>query len=116
GALAAQTHKVSSLEEIVVSDVFLTTDQGRITIYDLADRPGNCSSVFQAVAAGGIVVDMIVHNLTSAGRAELSFSAPRHDLDGALSLTQSAVHALDASARVAADANIARLFVLGVGM
>src|SRR3712207_7704137 len=45
----------SSMEEIVVSDVLLNTDEGRITIANLPDRPGCCSQVFQAVAAGGIV-------------------------------------------------------------
>ena len=62
------------------------TDQGRITIFDLPDRAGNCSRVFQAVAAGGIVVDMIVQNLTDAGRAELSFSVPQSDLERAAEL------------------------------
>ena len=32
------------MEDIVVSDVLLGTDQGRITIFDLPDRPGNCSA------------------------------------------------------------------------
>src|SRR5207249_6822836 len=74
--LAAITQRLSAMEDIVVSDVLLTTDQGRITIFNLPDRPGNCSRVFQAVAGGGIVVDMIVQNLTAPGRAELSFSVP----------------------------------------
>ena len=39
------------MEDIVVSDVLLDTDQGRITIFGLPDQPGNCSRVFQAVAA-----------------------------------------------------------------
>jgi aspartate kinase len=110
------THQLSSMEDIVVSDVLLKIDHGRITILDLPDRPGHCSRIFQAVAAGGIVVDMIVQNLTSAGRGELSFSVPSRDLDKALALTQSVVQQIDASTRVAADANIAKVFVLGVGM
>src|SRR5439155_6308314 len=82
--LAARVQRLSSMEEIVVSDVLLRTDHGRITVSNLPDRPGNCSRIFQAVAAGGIVVDMIIQNLTSAGRAELSFSVPQGDLDRAL--------------------------------
>jgi aspartate kinase len=113
--LTALTQQLASMEDIVVSDALLSTDQGRITIFGLPDRPGNCSRVFQAVAAGGIVVDMIVQNLT-AGRVELSFSVPQPDLERALTLTQEVVKDIDASSRVAADANIARLIVLGVGM
>jgi aspartate kinase len=113
--LAALAQQLTSMEDIVVSDVLLTTDHGRITIFDLPDRPGNCSRVFQAVAAGGIVVDMIVQNLT-AGRVELSFSVPLGDLERARALTADVVARIDRAARVAADGNIAKLFVLGVGM
>lgn len=110
------THKLSSMEDIVVSDVLLDSGHGRITVTDLPDRPGNCLEIFQAVAAGGIIVDMIVQNLTSNGRAELSFSVPRANLPQALSRTQEVLGRIDANARVAADAHIARLFVFGVGM
>jgi aspartate kinase len=115
GRLAALTQQLASMEDIVVSDVLLATDQGRITIFGLPDQPGYCSRVFQAVAAAGIVVDMIVQNL-AAGRTELSFSVPQADLERALTVTREVVAALDAATRVAADAGIARLFVHGVGM
>jgi aspartate kinase len=114
--LAALSQRLSSMEEIVVSDVLLNPDQGRITLFNLPDRPGNCSKVFQAVANGGIVVDMIVQNLTPEGRAELSFSVPRGDLGRARELTEQAARAVDPDTRVAADPDIAKLFVLGVGM
>jgi aspartate kinase len=119
--LAGKDHPVtsqqlSSMEDIVVSDVLLHTDHGRITILDLADRAGNCSRIFQAIAANGIIVDMIVQNLPRAGRAELSFSVPRDDLAKAMTLTQEVVRTVDPACRVVADADIARLFVIGVGM
>ena len=110
------TSQLASMEDIVVSDVRLRTDQSRITIFDLPDRPGVCSRVFQAVAAGGIVVDMIVLNVSHPGRAELSFSVPRGDLARALGLTQAVVAQIDRGSRAVADADIAKLFVLGVGM
>src|SRR5262249_51172136 len=91
-ALARLTHQRSSMEEIVASDVLLDADQGRITIFNLPDRAGNCSHVFQAVAAGGIVVDMIVQNLSAQDRAELSFSVPRGELGRALKLTEEVLH------------------------
>jgi aspartate kinase len=116
GKDAPLTYRLDSMEDIVVSDVLLTTDQGRITIFDLPDRPGLCADVFRAVAGAGIVVDLIVQNLTGAGRAELSYSVPRADLQRALELTAQAVRAIDPATRVAADPNIAKLFVLGVGM
>jgi aspartate kinase len=114
--LATITQRLSAMEDIVVSDVLLSTDEGRITIFNLPDRAGNCSRVFQAVAAGGIVVDMIVQNLAGNGKAQLSFSVPRSHLERARMLTDQIVHAVAPETRVTADPDIATLFVLGVGM
>jgi len=59
---------------------------------------------------------MIVQNLTRAGRAEISFSVLRNELPRALALTQEAVRAVDPGVRVVADPDIAKLYVLGVGI
>jgi aspartate kinase len=104
------------MEDILVSGVHLNTEQSRITIHDLPDLPGNCSRVFNAVATGGIVVDMIVQNLTGPAKAELSFTVPRADLTRALKRTQDVVQQIDPGCRVVGDADVAVLFVLGVGM
>jgi aspartate kinase len=114
--LATAIARLSGMEDIVISGVKLHTGYGRVTVFDLPDRPGNCSAVFQAVAAGHISVDMIVQNLTAPGRAELSFTVPKGDLTRALKRTQDAVRAIDPSARVAGEGDVAILFVHGVGM
>jgi aspartate kinase len=114
--VVSRLQMLSSMEDIVVSSVVLNVEQSRITIFDLPDQPGNCSRVFQAVATGGIVVDMIVQNLTANGRAELSFSVPKADLTRALKRTQDVAREIDPTARVVGDGDIAVLYVLGVGM
>jgi aspartate kinase len=114
--LAAAIARLSGMEDIVISGVKLHIGYGRITVFDLPDRPGNCSAVFQAVAAGHISVDMIVQNLTAPGRAELSFTVPKADLTRALKRTQDAVREIDSQARVAGESDVAVLFVYGVGM
>jgi aspartate kinase len=113
--LAALSDRLADMEDILIFDVESVTDHGRITIFGLPDRPGNCFRVFQAVAAGDIVVDMIVQNHT-AGLPELSFSVPQADLERALALTRGMARAIDPATQVVADGNIAKLFVLGVGM
>src|SRR5207237_669812 len=45
--LTTLTQQLAGMEDIVVSDVLLSTDQGRITVFDLPDRPGHCSEIFQ---------------------------------------------------------------------
>jgi aspartate kinase len=113
---AAAIARLEGMEDVLVSGVHLNTEQSRITIYDLPDQPGNCSRVFNAVATGGILVDMIVQNLSGPGRAELSFTVPRADLTRALKRTQDVVREIDPACRVVGDADVAVLFVLGVGM
>ncbi len=108
--------RLEGMEDVLVSGVHLNTEQSRITIHDLPDLPGNCSRVFNAVATGGILVDMIVQNLSGPGRAELSFTVPRADLTRALKRTQDVAREIDAGCRVVGDADIAVLFVMGVGM
>ena len=108
--LAALTQQLGSMEDVLVSDVLLATDQGRITVLNLPDRPGECSAIFQAVAAGGIVVDMIVQNLSS-GKGQLSFSVPqpRQLEEGGTTLTRapSSRRSTPAST-VGGDSNIAQ--------
>ena len=108
--------RLDGMEDVLVSGVHLNTDQSRITIHDLPDVPGHCSTVFNAVATGGILVDMIVQNITAPGKAELSFTVPRADLTRALKRTQDVVRGIDPGCRVVGDADVAVLFVLGVGM
>jgi aspartate kinase len=112
----AAVARLEGMEDVLVSSAHLNLEQSRITIADLPDLPGNCSRVFNAVATGGIIVDMIVQNLTSPGKAELSFTVPKADLTRALKRTQDVVRQIDPSCRVVGESDIAVLFVLGVGM
>jgi aspartate kinase len=114
--LAQIARRMNSMEDIVVSDVLLNTDQGRITVFDLPDKVGGGTQLFEAVAAAGISVDMIVQNLSTPGRAVLSFSVPREDLVRAQKVTADAARSLDPHTRVVAEPDIAQVIVLGVGM
>lgn len=112
----AAVAKLDGMESVLVSGVHLVADQSRVTVTDLPDRPGNCSAVFRAVAAAGIPVDMIVQNVSSPGLAELSFTVPTTALARALERTAAVVGGIDANCRAVGDADVAVLYVLGVGM
>ncbi len=113
--LSDLAHRLSNMEGILVTEVNLSTNQGRITLFGLPDQPGISQRVFEAVASGKIVVDMIVQNHTG-GRPEVSFSVPQADLERALELTRAVAQAIDPGTRVAAEAGIATVDVHGVGM
>jgi aspartate kinase len=113
---SAAIARLSAMEEIVVSDVVLDHSQGRISIHEMPDQPGNCSQVFSAIARAGIVVDIIVQNISGPSTAELSFSVPRDQLEQALEITRRTMAGINPASQVVADAQIAKVSVLGVGM
>ncbi|CAN5573629.1 aspartate kinase [soil metagenome] len=108
--------RLDGMEDVLIDRVELNAQQSRITIFDLPDTPGNCSKVFNAVATSGILVDMIVQNMTGPGRAELSFTVPKADLTRSLKKTQDVLQEIDTNCRVVGDSDVAVLYVLGVGM
>lgn len=104
--------KNGGMEDLVISGVELDESQARITLLNLADRPGRAADFFQAVSAAGVNVDMIVQNAGSRGeQTHLSITVPREDADRAVKVARDSV-----SGEVSIEPKIAKLSVLGVGM
>src|SRR4029434_9069315 len=61
------TREDDSMEEAVVTGVTHDRGQAKISLLRVPDRPGIAASVFGAVGAKNIVVDMIVQNISSEG-------------------------------------------------
>jgi aspartate kinase len=108
--------RLDGMEDVLVSGVHVNIDVSLLTIHDLPDVPGNCAQIFRAVADGGILVDMIVQNITGPTVAELSFTVPKKDSAKAQKLVQHELAKLSSRCSVDAKANIAVVYVLGVGM
>jgi aspartate kinase len=107
--------RLSHMEDIVVSEVQLDDSQARITIDNLPDRPGVCAHLFAAVAEGDVMVDMIVQNVSDAGRSQVSFTVPRHDLQQCLLLVREVMSAW-AGTELSYETEIAKLTVMGIGL
>ncbi|GAB4157679.1 MAG: aspartate kinase [Planctomycetaceae bacterium] len=108
-------NRLSSMEEIVVSEIHLDDQQSRITIANVPDVPGVATQVFSAVAEGGIMVDMIVQNISHSGHAHLSFTVPRTDLDSCLLLLREVLEVWP-EAELSYDRDIAKISVMGIGL
>ncbi len=93
------------------------SDEARITILGVPDRPGVVHTVFRAIAAANIVVDMIVQNVGAegSGTTELSFTVAAGDLAETLRAAESAARAIGATG-VTHDAEVAKVSVVGLGM
>ena len=112
--------RLTSMEDIVVSEVLLDEDQSRITLRRVPNQPGAAAAVFSAVAEGGILVDMIVQNDPAVGGGEektanLSFTVPRRDLESALLLVRECLERWP-EAEVDCDREISLLSVVGIGL
>jgi aspartate kinase len=107
--------RLASMEDIVVSEVQLDAEQSRVTISNLPDVPGTAAQIFEAVAEGGVLVDMIVQNTSRRGRANLSFTVPREDLDSCLLLGREVLEQWP-EALLSFDREMAKLTVMGIGL
>jgi aspartate kinase len=107
--------QLASMEDIVVSDVCLDTAQARVTVRNVRDIPGVAAEIFAAVAEGGVMVDMIVQNVSHSGRSSLSFTVPRPDLERCLLLVREVMEPWP-GAELSFDQDMAKLSVVGIGL
>ncbi|HEX6987444.1 MAG TPA: ACT domain-containing protein, partial [Planctomycetaceae bacterium] len=107
--------QLAAMEDIVVSEVQLDTAQSRITLTYLPDVPGVAATLFAAVAEGGVMVDMIVQNVSHHGHTNISFTVPREDVDRCLLLVREVMEPWP-GATLQHDRRIAKLSVTGIGL
>jgi len=107
--------RLATMEDIVVSEALLDADQSRVTIRNLPDQKGVAAKIFSAVAEGDIMVDLIVQNISHSGRAHLSFTVPRKDLEACLLLVREVLEEWP-DAELTFERDIAKLSVMGIGL
>ena len=103
------------LESALIRGVALDVEEAKVTLDEVPDRPGVAASIFKAVAAEGVNVDMIVQNISHDGRTDLSFTVPRTDLPR-LEAVVSGIVADIGAMRFQTDDDIAKLSLVGAGM
>jgi aspartate kinase len=107
--------RLQRMEDLTIDDIKLDQTQGRVTITRLPDRPGIAAVLFEAIAAEGILVDLIVQGAGHDSIASLSFTVPRADVERAAAVAADAVGGGDVGP-VTNDATIDILSVFGVGI
>lgn len=114
GTLVVKEDK--EMEKVVVSGVAYDKNQAKITVIAVPDKPGVAAKLFNAIAGADIIVDMIVQNVSSDGKAtDISFTVPRTDSKKALKITDEIVAELGAKG-VNLRKDIAKVSIIGVGM
>jgi aspartate kinase len=103
------------MEGVLISGVALDTDEAKVTLERVPDRPGVAATVFKAIADDAVSIDMIVQNVSHAGATDISFTAPRADLPRVHGLMERLVKEIGADAYTIDD-DIAKLSLVGAGM
>jgi aspartate kinase len=103
------------LESALIRGVALDTEEAKVTLDEVPDRPGIAAAIFKAVAAEGIHVDMIVQNVSHDARTDLSFTVPRADLTRLTAVLDGIVTDVGAL-RYETDDAIAKLSLVGAGI
>ena len=104
-----------SMEQAIISGVTHDASEAKVTIAQVADRPGVAASLFRALADAAVNVDMIVQNVSTAGHTDISFTVPKDDLHRAIAVMEKISGDLEATG-ITHDSNVARVSVVGAGM
>ena len=103
------------MERLAVSGVTYNHDEAKIRVRGVKDQPGIAAQIFSPLSEAGIVVDMIIQNLSQDGSTDLTFTVSKHDYRAALKLAQGVGTEIGA-AEVDGDEDIAKVSIVGLGM
>lgn len=103
------------MERLVVSGVTHNLNEAKIRVKGVQDHPGIAGKLFSPLSEAGIVIDMIVQNLSNDGTTDMTFTVPRGEYDKALEIANAASSEIGAS-EVEGDKSIAKISIVGLGM
>jgi aspartate kinase len=103
------------VEQRVVSGIAYAKDEAKITLLEIADKPGVAASIFGPLAAASINVDMIVQNLSADGTTDITFTVQESELPRALEVLKSVQKDIGAF-EIKSSSDVAKVSVIGIGM
>jgi aspartate kinase len=109
------TEEVPEMEKILVSGVTYSTNEAKISLIRVPDRPGIAARVFQPLAERQINVDMIIQNVSVDGTTDLTFTVAQGDLKLALEELKKIEKEVGWK-EIRTDTQISKVSIVGVGM
>jgi aspartate kinase len=106
-----------TMERPLVTGIAHSTQDARVTLVGVPDRPGVAGRIFGALAKADVNVDMIIQNepVSPNHRAELSFTVPKNDLGVARGTLEPLARELELE-NVVTDEEIGSVSLVGAGM
>jgi aspartate kinase len=103
------------LEQAIISGIASDSSEAKVTILGVPDQPGVAGRVFRPLADAGIHIDMIVQNVSAAGRSDISFTLPQSDLPVAEPVLDMIAKLVDAQGHTY-ESDIGKVSLVGAGM
>jgi aspartate kinase len=105
-----------AMEDALITGVAHDRSEAKITVVGVPDKIGEAARIFEAVAAAGTNVDMIVQNVSVGdGSTAISFTLPQADGKMAIEALREAQKGIGFS-ELLYDDQIGKVSVVGVGM
>lgn len=93
----------------------LIKDEARVTVLGVPDRPGAANQIFSSLGAKNIGLDMVAQNVAAEGRADISFTVQRDELNSTLRVVEEVVKVIGAEG-FTHDDNVSKVSIVGLGM
>ena len=104
------------VEQQVVSGIAYAKDEAKITLLNVADKPGIAARIFGPLADANINVDMIVQNISADGKhTDMTFTVQAAELPRTLDVLKKAKGDIG-HVDVKSSADVVKISVIGVGM
>ncbi len=110
------SERQKSMEETIISGITYTSNEAKITLFNVTDKPGQAAMIFGALANQEINVDMIVQTSTKDGEAtDITFTVLKSDL----LITKEIIENLKNTIKfknMVEDSKVSKVSVVGSGM
>jgi aspartate kinase len=107
--------ETTGMEKAIVSGIAHQSDEAKVTIAGVENRPGVAGTIFTALADDGVNVDTIIQNTGAHGEADLSFTVPLGELRAAVESLER-VRGQLRYRELTHDDQIAKVTLVGAGM
>lgn len=102
-------------KEFVVTGLACDQKVAKIGIFDLEDKPGSATKVFQALANANVNVDMIVQSAMRNDLNDIAFTVPKDEVENAVEVLEALRSELSMS-DVVYSTDVAKVSIVGAGM
>ncbi len=107
--------KLAGMEDIVVSDVHVDKGQARVSLHNIPDSPGIAAKIFLEIARAGIMVDLIVQNVSQENTTSITLTVLTSDADRCVQAVEK-LKRIWPQLEIWTDEDIAKISVKGIGL